>query len=201
MSESVPSESYFIDFIPDHIKQGITTYAENSLRERFERRLPHCIARWGELPAETIRVRLFELLFRQARHLYIDGYLEAVVALCGMTVEALCISIAEDRVPEGQLKNTLISPKKFVSKKIKPLEKHFRGDYSASLLRDVLGIRRRYLHLHKTRIEKPDVLECLNKLHLVLLAEYGLLPGEGGRFRLPTNDDVEKRARQMGIKL
>ena len=41
----------------------------------------------------------------------------------------------------------------------------------------------------------------INKLHLVLLAEYGLLPGEEGRFRHSTKEDVEKRARQMGITL
>lgn len=41
----------------------------------------------------------------------------------------------------------------------------------------------------------------INKLHLVLLAEYGLLPREEGRFRHSTKEDVEKRARQMGITL
>lgn len=113
----------------------------------------------------------------QPRFLFIDGYLEAVVALCGMTVEALCISVAEDRVPEGMLKNKLLDPKERVRSKIKRLKKYFKGDYSTSLLGNVLDIRNKYLHLHKIRFGQKDVLECINKLHLVLLAEYVLLPG------------------------
>ena len=192
--------AYFVDFVPNLIKQGITEHAEESLRARFERTLPRSIARWGELPAETVRVKPFELLFRQARQLYIDGYFEAVVALCGMTVEALCISLAQERVSGKHLKERLVDPGKWVSGKIRLLKPFFRGEYSSSLLNDVLGIRRKYLHLHETRIETTDVLECVNKLHLVLLAEYGLVPEEG-RFRPSTNEDVERRARKMGIIL
>lgn len=201
MSENVPGESYSIDFIPNQIRQGVTRFAEGALKERFERKLPRCIARWGKLYAETIKVKPFELLFRQARFLYIDGYLEAVVALCGMTVEALCISIAEDRIPEGPVKNKLIDPKNWASNKIEPLKKYFKGDYSASFLRDVLGIRRKYMHLHKTHADSNDVLQCVHKLHLVLIAEYGIVPGEGGRFRPSTKKDVEESARHMGIAL
>ena len=200
MSENVPGEKYSIDFIPNQIKQGITRFAEDALKDRFERKLPRCIARWGKLSAETIQVKPFELLFRQARFLYIDGYFEAVVALCGMTVEALCISIAEDRVPKGKLKNKLTNPKNWVRNKIKPLKKYFKGDYSASLLGGVLDIRKKYVHFHKMRVDQNDVLQCVNKLHLVLIAEYGLIP-EGGRFRLSTKEDVEESARHMEITL
>ena len=201
MSENVPGESYSIDFIPNQIRQGVTRFAEGALKERFERKLPRCIARWGKLYAETIKVKPFELLFRQARFLYIDGYLEAVVALCGMTVEALCISIAEDRVPAGPIKNKLTDPKNWASNKIEPLKKYFKGDYSASLLCDVLDIRRKYVHLHKTHADPNDVLQCVHKLHLVLMAEYGLVPGKGGQFRSPTKEDVERGAKRMGITL
>jgi len=204
MSENVDSrdvgEAYFVDFIPNHIKQGITKYAEESLRERFERGLSHCIARWGELSAVTIRVKPFELLFRQARHLYVDGCFEAVIALCGMTIEALCISIAQDRVLEKSIKKRLTNPRKYVRSKVKLLKKYFKGDYSASLLNDILDIRRKYLHLHETRIDRKDVIKCVNKLHLVLLAEYSLIPEEG-RFRVSTKEDVEKTARKMDIVL
>jgi len=201
MSENgvrVPDEVYFVDFIPNHIKQGITKYAEDSLRARFERELSRCIARWGELSAETVQAKPFERLFREARHLYIDGYLEAVVALCGMAVEGLCISIAEDRVREEALKNKLIDPLEPVRKKIEPLKKYFKGSHSATLLHHILDMRIKYVHLFKMQIDQKDVLECVNKLHLVLLAEYGLIP-ERGQFRVSTKEDVERRARQMGI--
>jgi hypothetical protein len=73
-------------------------------------------------------------------------------------------------------------------------------DKSKSLLHQILDIRIQYLHLHKTHIDPIEALECINKLHLVVLAEYGLVPFNG-KFRLSTKEDVEERARKMGITL
>ena len=144
----------------------------------------------------------FQPLFHQARSLYIDGYYEAAVALCGMTVEALCISIAEDRVTDEALKNKLIDPNnENVRCKINDLRNYFKVIKSASLLHQVLDIRNNYLHLHKTEVIPENVLECINKVHLILLAEYGLIPAGKGKVRFSTKEDVEKRAKNMGIKL
>lgn len=62
----------------------------------------------------------------QPRFLFMDGYSEAVVALCGMTVEALCISVAEDRVPEGMLKNKLLDSKERVETGARERNPHHR---------------------------------------------------------------------------
>ena len=193
-------KEYFVDFIPNLIKQGHAEYAEEFLQKRFKRKLPHCVARWGELPPVTVRVKIFEQLFRQARDLYIDGYFEAAVALCGMTVEALCISIAEERVPEGSFKDKLTDPEKSARNKIKLLRPYFRVDKSKSLLNQILDIRNHYLHLHEMDIDPKEVLECINKLHLVVLAEYGLIPTRG-KFRRSTKEDIVERAKRMGITL
>jgi hypothetical protein len=193
-------EEYFVDFFPNHIKQGITKYAEDYLRKRYEQELTRSIARWGELDAVSVQIKHFETLFRQARSLYVDGYFQAGVALCGMTIEALCISVAEDRVPERPLKNELMNPEKPVRDKINKMKKYFKGDWSAFLLHDVLDKRKEYLHLHKLHIDSKDTLECINRLHLVLLAEYGLVV-ERGKFRISNNKDIKEKARQMGIIL
>jgi hypothetical protein len=190
----------FVDFVPNHIKMGLTT-AEDSLKLSFDRNLTGRVFRWGQLPSESIRIRKFEPLFRQARHLYIDGYYEAAVALCGMTVEALCISIAEDRVTDEALKGKLIDPSNTdIRGKINDLKNYFKVIKSASLLHQVLDIRKDYLHFHKTEVIPENVLECINKVHLIVLAEYGLVPDKG-KFHFSTKEDVEERAKKMGIKL
>jgi len=191
----------FLDFVPNHVKMGLTTTAENALKMFFDRDLSNRVSRWGKLPSESIQIRRFEPLFRQARSLYIDGYYEAAVALCGMTVEALCISIAEDRVIDTILKGKLVDPNNTdIRGKIEDLKNYLRVVKSAPLLHQILDIRKDYLHLHETQVIPEKVLECINKLHLVVLAEYGLVPDKE-KFRFSTKEDVEERAKKMGIKL
>ena len=188
----------FIDFIPNHIKLGLRS-AEEKLKSDFNRTISDKINRWGQLSSESIHIKFFGPLFLQARSLYIDGFFEAAIALCGMTVEALCITIAEDRVASVNLKKELVNPSNSnIRRKIEELKKYLRVLKSASFLHQILDIRKTYLHLHKRKIDPESALLCINLLHLVVLAEYGLVPNQD-KFRFSTISDVVERAERMGI--
>jgi hypothetical protein len=118
-----------------------------------------------------------------------------------MTAESLCITIAEERVKDELLKKQLTDPSMDCRKKIEPLKKYLRIAKSASLLHQVLDIRKEYLHLHKTRVLPEEVLKCINTLHLAVIAEYGLVPAEEGKVRFATKEDIEQLAKKMGIRL
>lgn len=188
----------FIDFLPNWVKLGQTKTVEDFLRKKFDDTLLSKTGRYGKLPNLHVRVKLFYSLIREARNLYVDEYDRGAIALCGMTVEALCIAIAEDRVEDEPLKNELTDPQKNCRKKIKRLKKYFRISKSASWLHEVLDIRRDYLHLRKTQDLSRDVLECIKKLHLAILAEYGLFPVGNGKWRYATKEDIVQFARNLG---
>lgn len=190
-----------IDFLPNLVKLGQTKIVKDFLRKRFKNSLPSKIARYGELPYLIIRLGPFNSLIREARDLYVDEYYRAAVALCGMTVEAFCTTIAKERVKDESLKKQLTDPSMECRKKIEPLKKYMRIAKSASLLHRVLDIRKEYLHLHKTRVFPEEVLKCINTLHLAVIAEYGLVPAEEGKVRFATKEDIEQLARKMGIQL
>jgi len=188
----------FIDFLPNWIRLGQVTKVQEILRKKFDVTLPSKIARYGELPTLHVQVKLFHSLIREARSLYVNEYDRGAIALCGMTVEALCIAIAEDRVKDEQLKRELTNPRKKIREKIERLKKYFRISKSASWLHQVLDIRRDYLHLRKTRVLSSDVLECINRLHLAVLAEYGLFPAGDGKWRYATEEDIVQFAKRLG---
>jgi hypothetical protein len=190
-----------IDFLPNLVRLGQTKIVEDFLRKKFENRLPGKIARYGEVPYLIVRLGPFDSLIREARDLYVDEYYEAAVALSGMTAESLCITIAEERVKDELLKKQLTDPSMDCRKKIEPLKKYLRIAKSASLLHQVLDIRKEYLHLHKTRVLPEEVLKCINTLHLAVIAEYGLVPAEEGKVRFATKEDIEQLAKKMGIRL
>jgi len=190
-----------IDFLPNLARLGQTEIVEDFLRKKFKDSLSSKIARYGKLPYLVLRLGPFSLLIREARDLYVDEYYRAAVALCGMTVESLCIAIAKERVKDESLRKQLIDPSEKCRKKIKSLKKYLRIAKSASLLHRVLDIRKEYLHLHKARVRPEEVLECINTLHLAVIAEYGLVPAEGGKVRFATKEDIEQLARKMGIRL
>ena len=189
----------FIDYMPNLIRIGQTKTAEDFLKEKFEKTLPNKITRYGKLPPLNIRLGLFRSLIQEARNLFIDGYHTGAIALCGMTVEALCVTIADERVKDESLKNQLIDPSKDCRKKIKLLKKYFRISKSASWLHKVLDIRKEYLHLHKIRVLSEDVLECIIWVHLAVIAEYGLFPTGGGKVRFATKEDIDQMAKRFGL--
>jgi len=187
-----------IDTLPNLIRMGMTKIVKDFLRRQFEESLSIKTARYGKLPDLFIRLGSFDSLIREVRVLYVDGYYRAAVALCGMTVEGLCIAVAEERVKKESLKKQMTNPSMGCRKKIKPLKKYLRIPESASLLHRVLDIRNKYLHLHKTRVLPEEVLECINTLHLALTAEYGLVPAKGGKVRSATREDVKQLVKRWG---
>jgi len=190
-----------IDFLPNLVRLGQAEMVADFLRKKFERNLPFKIARYGKLPYLIVQPGSFNSLIREARMLYIDEYYSAAIALCGMTVEALCTAIAEERVKEKPLKKQTTNPSTDCRKKIRLLDKYLRIPESASLLHQVLDIRNEYLHLHKTQVLPEDVLKCINTLHLAVIAEYGFVPAVGGKVRFATKEDIEQMAKQMGLSL
>jgi len=190
-----------IDFLPNLIRLGQTKIVEDFLRKKFKNSLPSKIARYGKLPHLMVRLGPFNSLITETRNLYVDEYYRAAVALSGMTAESLCISIAEERVKDESLKRQLTDPSIPCRTKIEPLKKYLRIAKSASLFHRILDIRKEYLHLHKTRVLPEEVLKCINMLHLAVIAEYGLVPAEGGKVRFATKKDVEQLAKKMGMRL
>jgi hypothetical protein len=65
------------------------------------------------------------------------------------------------------------------------------GRHASSFLHQVLDIRNDYLHLHK-KITTEKALECIFKLHLAVLGEYGIVPDGQGKARHSTRKDVEE---------
>lgn len=189
----------FIDFVPNLIRLGHKEDARQHLQKKFEQDLDFSISRWGQLPSQLVRIKSFEPLSTEARSLYIDGHFAATIALCGMAVEALCISVAEERVQNGNSKKMLLDPNVSVRDKIEPLKEYFKIDRTPSLLHQVLDIRKDYLHLHKT-VTADIALECLRKLHLAILGEYGLVPDKEGKVCHPTLKDVLEIAEIMKIR-
>jgi len=190
-----------VDFLPNLVRLGQTKVVEDFLREKFENELPSKIARYGELPYLIVQVGSFNSLIREARNLYVHEYYRAAIALSGMTAESLCISIAEGRVKDEPLKKQLTDPSIPCRKKIEPLKRYLRIAKSASLLHRILDTRKEYLHLHKTQVIPEEILKCINTLHLAVIAEYGLVPAEGGKVRFATKKDIEQLAKRMGIRL
>jgi len=190
----------FLDTLPNLVRTGETKIVENFLRSKFEESLPSKIARYGNLPYLITQLGLFSEYLLEARNLYVEEYYRGAVALCGMTVEALCTAIAIDRVNDDEsLKNRLIDPSEDCRKKIEYLKKYFRIAKSASLLHRVLDIRRDYLHLHRTTVLAEEVLECINRLHLAVIAEYGLIPAGQGKAQAATEEYINQLAREMKL--
>jgi len=191
----------FIDTLPNLIRMGQTKIVEDFLRKKFEDTLTSKIARYGKLQYLLVKLGPFNSLIQEARSLYVNEFYRAAVALCGMTVEALCIAIAEERVKNESLKKKLTDPSEKCRKKIRLLKNYLKMDKSASLLNRVLNIRKEYIHLHVTRVVPKEVLRCINTLHLAAIAEYELVPAERGKVRFATKKDVEQLARKLGIRL
>jgi hypothetical protein len=199
ISDSPPDGTpYYKDSFPAYIRKGRLDLAENYLKDNFSHKLADCVARWGQLPIQLVQIKCYEPLVTQARCLYIDGYFEATVALCGMAVEALCISLAE-RVQDETLRKDLLNPNNVkIRCKVNSLEKYYRIDATKVLLHDVLDIRKDYLHLHK-KITPEAALECLFKLHFAVFGEYGLVYDDKGGVRYSTKTDVDQMAKDIEI--
>jgi hypothetical protein len=189
----------FIDSLPDLVRIGQIDVVKDFLRKRFEQTLSDRIARYGMLPSLLVRLEPFNSLVQEMRDLYVNEYHRGAIALCGMSVEALCITIAEERVTDEKLKQELIDPSREIRKKIESLRKYFRIQKTASLLHRVLDIRKEYIHLHRTKILLQEVLECIKKTHLAIVFEYGLLPTEAGKARFVTQEDVENLEKLIGL--
>lgn len=189
----------FLDSLPGLIRMGQIDMAKDFLRKRFEQMLPDRITRYGMLPSLSVKLEPFNSLVQEMRSLYIDGCFRGAIALCGMSVEALCIAVAEERVTDKELRQKLTDPlNEKIRDKIKCLEKYFRIQETASLLHRVLDIRKEYIHLHKTQILPQEVLECINNTHLAIILEYGLIPTEAGKVRSVTQEDVDNLKSQLG---
>ena len=192
----------FVDFFPNLIRNGRTKDVENILEQTFKKDLPEKIARYGKLPYLMIQLGPFNSYLQEARKLYVDEYYRAAVALCGMTVEALCLEIARERVPDyDPLKTHLVDPSNNCRKKIDYLKKHLRIPKSASLLHQVLDIRIKYLHIQTAHVLPEEVLGCINILHLAVIAEYGLMTAEEGKVRPSSEEDVDQLARDMKLEV
>ena len=155
-----------IDTLPNWIRMGQVKIAEDFLKKKFEESLPDKIERYGKLPYLLIQLREFNSLIQEVRTLYVNGYYRAAVALCGMTAEAICIAIANERVKNKSLKKHLVDPSKNCRKKIRLLKDFFKNAKSTSWLHQVLDTRMEHIHLHKTRVIPEEILKCINKLHL-----------------------------------
>ncbi len=189
----------FIDSLPDLVRIGQINVVKDFLRKRFEQTLSDRIARYGMLPSLLVRLEPFNSLVQEMIDLYVNDYHRSAIALCGMSVEALCITIAEERVTNEKLKQELIDPSGEIRKKIESLREYFRIQKTASLLHRVLDIRKEYIHLHRTKILLQEVSECIKKTHLAIVFEYGLLPTEAGKARFVTQEDVENLEKLIGL--
>jgi len=190
----------FVDTLPNLIRMGQTKIVEGVLKERFEKNLPEKIARYGRIPYLIVQLGPFNSYLHEARNLYIDEYYRGAVALCGMTVEALCYTLAMERVNDDEsLKKQLTDPSEDCRKKIELLKKYLRIEKSSSLLHQVLDARREIIHLHKKQVLSEGVLDCINKLHLAVIAEYGLIPAKEGKVSLVSEEYVDGLARDMKL--
>jgi len=189
----------FTDTIPNLLKLGREQEVEDILLSEFEGKLPMMLRRYRNLHYLLFKTgRRFLQFLLEARKLYIEGFDWATVALCGMTVEAICISIINERITDSTQRKKLLELD--CRKQIENLKEKLRIIKSGSLMHQILDVRNDYVHLKKEIPDPKEVLACLNKLHLVVIAEYGLVPWKNGKARLSKDEDLKGFAMKMGLE-
>jgi len=145
------------------------------------------------LPADSYLKYLLE-----ARDLFVEGFDYGSVALCGMVADAVCVQIAEQRLSGKDKKEVLDSGFQDRIDKIAGLKK-FKSSRTPKLLHEIGEIRREYVHLRRPTPDRKEVLRIFQILRLVVFAEFGLVPGAGGKVVSAGPADIERLAQELGI--
>jgi len=188
----------FIDGLPGLLKSGREQEVREILSSEFEKKLPMMLQRYKNLHFLMFRtVGIFLQFLYEARKLYIEGFDWAAVALCGMGVEAICISIINERTEDITIRKKLLEMD--CRRQIENLKDKLRITKSGSLMHQILDVRNDYVHLDRKIPIHEEVLTCLNKLHLVIIAEYGLVPWKKDMVRPSDYQDLKRFAVKMGL--
>ena len=190
----------FIDSLPNlikHLPDGKETAREFLLR-RFNSKMDSMIENYELLGPALLPADGFLKYLLEARDLFVEGFDYGAVALCGLVADSVCIQVAEQRVSGSEKREILESGFQARVKKIAELKK-FRGSRTPELLHEIGGIRREYVHLRRPTAEHKEVLRIFQILRLVVFAEFGLVPGEGGKVVPAGPADIERLAQELGI--
>lgn len=188
----------FIDTIPNLLKSGMEQQVKEILSNQLKNKLPLTIKRYKDLHYLMFETRgIFLQFLMEARRLYVENFDWAAVALCGMTVEAICVSIINERVMEKDTRTDLM--RLDCRKQIETIKDKLRIRKSASIMHKILDLRNDYIHLKRKKPDPTEVLECLNRLHLVVIAEYGLVPWKNGKVRMSNEEDIKHIALKIGL--
>jgi hypothetical protein len=134
----------------------------------------------------------------EARDLFVEGFDYGAIALCGMVADSVSIQIAEQRLSGKEKQEALDSGFHSRIEKISEL-KRFKGPRSAKLLHEIGETRREYVHLRRSTPDHKEVLRTFQVLRLVVDAEFGLVPGAGGKVVPAGPADIERLSKDLGI--
>ncbi len=200
--ESASGIIAFIDTVPNLIRilpRGRES-ARIFLQNEFTAKLDSMIDRYGSLGYLLFSAEAeFVTLVIEARRLFVQGFQRGAVALCGTAVEFICDHVIRNRVSTEQDRNNLLSLDfRRQVEKLKEARK-FRSTRTGSVMHQIFDIRNDYVHPRGVTIDEKRVHRAIQMLNLLVVAEFGLVPGEGGRARTSTEDDVTFFARELGL--
>lgn len=189
----------FVDFMANMINiPGGKKPVEDFLRRRFESKMSSMIEKIQALGPALVPMDGYLRYLLEARDLFVQGFDYGAVALCGMVADVVTIQIAEQRVSGKDKQDLLDSNYKSRVEKLGDLNR-FRSQRSKGALEEIGNIRREYVHLRRPQPVPKEVERAFQLLRLVIFAEFGLVPGEGGKAVPTRPEDIEGLAKELGI--
>jgi len=193
----------FIDSLPGIMTQFGKESVEATLLARHEHNKKEIMMRYAQMPNLFIWNQggnFLELLL-EARTNYIEGKFWSSVAVCGMVVESLCKDIAKLRTDEPEFAN--IISEKFIHQSINCLKNSgcFWLTFTSKLMHDIMTARNDYIHVKKESISSPEVLNILVRTSLVVVAEFGFMPGTPGKVARISPEYFKRIASTLNIPI
>ncbi len=201
MSKDNPSPvgiPVFVDTMANlikHLPNG-KDIVKGYLLQRFNAKMESMIENVELLGPALVQADDFLKYLLEARDLFVEGFDHGAVALCGMVADSVTTLIAEQRI-SGKTKQEILDSN-FQSRidKLAGL-KAFRGARTQEYLHEIGERRREYVHLRRPTPDRKEVLRIFALLRLVVFAEFGLVPGDGGKVVPARPVDIEKLAGEL----
>lgn len=193
----------FIDSRPGLIRQFGKESERTDMLAKYESQLDSILDRYSRLNNLMIQVqdgRYLELIL-EVRDDFIHGRYWSMVALCGMTVEAMCKDIAKirgddeafvEKIQGGDVRNNITDLRE---------NGYFWLVCTPGMMHRIHDIRIRYVHV---KLEKPsdqELFECLMLTNFVILGEFGMQPSSRGNVVRVNRKYLDKLAAAVGLDI
>lgn len=193
----------FVDFLPGHIRHFGKDSQRQTLLQRYEGQLDSTLYRYSMLNDLMIYVqdgKYLELIL-ETRDDFIHGRYWSMVALCGMTIEAMCKDIAKIRGEEEAFVKKIQDQD--VRNNIEDLREggYFWLPCTPGMMHRIHDIRIEYVHVKLEKPEEKQMFECLMLTNFVMLAEFGMQPGDKGKVIRVDREYLDRIAKSTGVDI